>query len=229
MHQPMCSVQSGNGIINALKSHYDFKIFTKHELETVFFKDVDMVAFPGGFGNSDSYDYLLKINGDPIREFVNRGGKWQNINATLVVPGDMVLLACGSAIPADCRINAGTIDVDQAALTGESLPVTMYKGDSCKMVRHVPLFSFARQSCPSHLSPMLCAGLDRGPRRDGGHGGIHGRQHLLRQDGVAPRRLDGNLQPAEDLDPDHDCAGRAVTGAVHHGVHLPAEEQRGRH
>jgi len=74
MHQPMCSIQSGNGIINSLKSHYDFKIFTKHELESVFFKDVDMVAFPGGFGNSDSYDYLLKINGDPIREFVNRGG-----------------------------------------------------------------------------------------------------------------------------------------------------------
>ena len=34
---------------------------------------------------------------------VKRDGKWQNINATLVVPGDMVLLACGSAVPADCR------------------------------------------------------------------------------------------------------------------------------
>lgn len=38
-----------------------------------------------------------------------------------------------SAIPADCRVNASEIDVDQAALTGESLPVTFYKGDSCKM------------------------------------------------------------------------------------------------
>ena len=49
------------------------------------------------------------------------------------MPGDMVLLATGSAVPADCRINSGQIDVDQAQLTGESLPVTMYKGDSCKM------------------------------------------------------------------------------------------------
>jgi H+-transporting ATPase len=64
---------------------------------------------------------------------VKRDDKWQNIDATLVVPGDMVLLASGSAIPADCRVNSGEIDVDQAALTGESLPVTMYKLDSCKM------------------------------------------------------------------------------------------------
>jgi H+-transporting ATPase len=64
---------------------------------------------------------------------VKRDGKWQNINATLVVPGDLVLLACGSAVPADCRINEGSVDIDQSGLTGESLPVTMYKGDSAKM------------------------------------------------------------------------------------------------
>ena len=38
-----------------------------------------------------------------------------------------------AAIPADCRVNGSEIDVAQAALTGESLPVTFYKGDSCKM------------------------------------------------------------------------------------------------
>jgi H+-transporting ATPase len=64
---------------------------------------------------------------------VKRDGKWQEINAIYVVPGDLVQLASGSAIPADARINEGIIDVDQAALTGESLPVTMYTGDSCKM------------------------------------------------------------------------------------------------
>ena len=79
IHQPMCSVQSSNGIMQALKSHYDFKIFTKHELEEDFFNDVDIVAFPGGFGNSDSYDYLLKNNADLIKEFVNSGGKYLGI------------------------------------------------------------------------------------------------------------------------------------------------------
>lgn len=68
---------------------------------------------------------------------VKRDGKWNNIDAAIVVPGDLVLLAAGSAIPADCLVNEGTIEVDQAALTGESLPVTMYKGSSCKMGSNV--------------------------------------------------------------------------------------------
>jgi H+-transporting ATPase len=64
---------------------------------------------------------------------VFRDGAWKKIDATHVVPGDMVLLASGSAVPADCRVNDGTIDVDQAQLTGESLPVTMHKGNACLM------------------------------------------------------------------------------------------------
>lgn len=62
-----------------------------------------------------------------------RDDKWEVIDAAILVPGDTVLLGSGSAIPADCRVNDSEIDVDQAALTGESLPVTFYKGDSCKM------------------------------------------------------------------------------------------------
>ena len=137
---------------------------------------------------------------------VSRDGKWSQIDAGELVPGDLVLLGAGSAVPADClvshplplsgatclrvappflggprrhgcpcsavsfgalrycycrehaqsfppcfplpphhvlspppppspalQINDGTIDVDQSGLTGESLPVTMYRGDSCKM------------------------------------------------------------------------------------------------
>ena len=64
---------------------------------------------------------------------VYRDGKWQQIDASLLVPGDLVLLSCGAAVPADCRVNSGTIDVDQAQLTGESLPVTMYKGSPVMM------------------------------------------------------------------------------------------------
>eukprot|EP00123_Amoebidium_parasiticum_P015103 comp22787_c0_seq2/m.35684 comp22787_c0_seq2/g.35684 ORF comp22787_c0_seq2/g.35684 comp22787_c0_seq2/m.35684 type:complete len:1075 (-) comp22787_c0_seq2:451-3675(-) len=62
-----------------------------------------------------------------------RDGNWKNIDAALLVPGDLVLLAAGSNVPADCRVNHGQIQVDQSALTGESLPVTMYAGDDAKM------------------------------------------------------------------------------------------------
>ena len=166
----------------------------------------------------------LKASLKPVAT-VKRDGKWQNIDAVLLVPGDMVLLGAGSSVPADCIVNKvraagagawcgggagacaagwvrwvhprpaphpqawgapvepahapchqrgvgcvrsmrsraegdgkgrggrsgdggrphvfvgacgltpmqGRIEVDQSALTGESLPVTMYGGDSAKM------------------------------------------------------------------------------------------------
>lgn len=79
IHQPHCSIQSGNGIIRALSSHYNFKIFTKHELEDNFFDEVDIVCFPGGFGDSDSYSYLLKENESRICDFVKNGGLYLGI------------------------------------------------------------------------------------------------------------------------------------------------------
>ena len=36
---------------------------------------------------------------------VCRDGKWQSIDAALLVPGDLVLLGSGSHIPADCRVS----------------------------------------------------------------------------------------------------------------------------
>ena len=65
---------------------------------------------------------------------VKRDGVWRKIDASLLVPGDLVGLGAGSNIPADCRVGKGMeIQVDQAALTGESLPVHMNEGDGCKM------------------------------------------------------------------------------------------------
>jgi P-type E1-E2 ATPase len=65
---------------------------------------------------------------------VKRNGLAQCINAAEVVPGDIVLLGAGQAVPADCRLLAGKpIQVDQAALTGESLPVTMTEGSPALM------------------------------------------------------------------------------------------------
>jgi H+-transporting ATPase len=64
---------------------------------------------------------------------VCRDGEFKTMDAWLLVPGDLVLLASGSAVPADCHVNEGDIEVDEAALTGESLPAPKYRGDSCKM------------------------------------------------------------------------------------------------
>ena len=79
LHQPKCSVQSGNGIMKALSDAYRFKIFTKHDLENDFFNDVDMVCVPGGIGDADSFDYLMRENLPRIRDFVINGGKYLGI------------------------------------------------------------------------------------------------------------------------------------------------------
>jgi len=67
------------------------------------------------------------------RATVKRDGKWQEVDASVLVPGDLVTLASGASVPADCLINEGHIDVDQSAITGESLPVAMSKGDCAMM------------------------------------------------------------------------------------------------
>ena len=74
----------------------------------------------------------LKASLKPLAT-VKRDGKWQNIDATGLVPGDLVKLAAGSAVPADCYVHEGEIEVDQSAMTGESLPVKFRYGDVCKM------------------------------------------------------------------------------------------------
>ena len=76
---PKCSVQSSNGVMKALSENYNFKLFSKNEVEEGFFDDVDMVAFPGGIGDSDSYDNILKNNKDVVVNFVARGGKYLGI------------------------------------------------------------------------------------------------------------------------------------------------------
>ena len=55
---------------------------------------------------------------------VLRGGERQEIDAAQLVPGDIVLLASGDKVPADLRLlSVKNLLVEEAALTGESLPV----------------------------------------------------------------------------------------------------------
>lgn len=79
LHQPKCSIESGNGIINALHPHYKFKIFSKNLVEDNFFDDVDCVVFPGGVGDADSWDYLTKSNIRLIKNYMHNGGRYLGI------------------------------------------------------------------------------------------------------------------------------------------------------
>ena len=55
---------------------------------------------------------------------VRRDGQAVEIDAQELVPGDVVLVEAGNLIPADGRVTlAATLEIEEAALTGESLPV----------------------------------------------------------------------------------------------------------
>jgi H+-transporting ATPase len=59
-------------------------------------------------------------------------GVWSTVDVGELVPGDIVAIKLGNVVPADARIVSspgGTISLDQAALTGESLPVSKKIGD----------------------------------------------------------------------------------------------------
>jgi H+-transporting ATPase len=59
-----------------------------------------------------------------------RGGQWLSIDAVELVPGDVVTVSAGEIVPADLLLIDGEyLSVDQAALTGESLPVSKRVGD----------------------------------------------------------------------------------------------------
>ena len=66
-----------------------------------------------------------------INARVKRNGKWTSVPARELVPGDIIRLRMGDIIPGDTRLLEGDpVEVDQSALTGESLPVSRGTGEA---------------------------------------------------------------------------------------------------
>jgi H+-transporting ATPase len=66
-----------------------------------------------------------------IKARVKRDGKWTTPEARELVPGDIIRVRLGDIVPADARLLEGDpVEVDQSALTGESLPITRKPGEA---------------------------------------------------------------------------------------------------
>ncbi|KAF9587571.1 hypothetical protein IFM89_004029 [Coptis chinensis] len=60
----------------------------------------------------------------------NLNFQWNEEDATVLVPGDVISIKLGDIVPADARLLEGDpLKIDQSSLTGESLPVTKGPGD----------------------------------------------------------------------------------------------------
>jgi H+-transporting ATPase len=79
---------------------------------------------------ADSAIAALKKN-LALKAKAKRDGEWASIAARELVPGDIIRLRIGDIIPADAKLLEGDpVQVDQSALTGESLPVEHKSGDA---------------------------------------------------------------------------------------------------
>jgi P-type Ca2+ transporter type 2C len=107
---------------------------------------------------------------------VVRDGAEAVVAATDLVPGDVVLLEAGDLVPADARLlECPDLRVDEAALTGESLPVD--KAAAPRRTRTQTRRRPARHGVQGH----------RGRRRPGARGrGRHGHGHRPGRDRRAP-------------------------------------------
>ena len=78
---------------------------------------------------ADNAIELLK-NRLALKARVKRDGTWRDIEARLLVPGDLISVKLGNVVPADVKLAKGAyLSVDQSALTGELLPVDKKPGD----------------------------------------------------------------------------------------------------
>ncbi len=66
----------------------------------------------------------LQVNARVLRD-----SSWRILPARELVPGDVVRIRAGDFVPADVNLAAGGLEVDQSALTGESLTVEKKPGD----------------------------------------------------------------------------------------------------
>lgn len=79
---------------------------------------------------ADNAIQALKSKLAPVAR-VLRDGRWQDLPARELVPGDVVHLRLGNIVPADATLAEGSfLSLDESALTGESLPVEKRAGDT---------------------------------------------------------------------------------------------------
>ena len=116
-HNVLIYVLMAAGVIAALLGEW---------IDTAVILAVVLINAAIGFVQEGKAERAMEAIGDMLapRARVKRDGKWQEIDAENLVPGDLVRVKAGDRVPADIRLlECHDLRVDQAALTGESLPV----------------------------------------------------------------------------------------------------------
>jgi glutamine amidotransferase-like uncharacterized protein len=126
-------------MVAALSSNYQLKIFTEQQCNETTFNTVDMVAFPGGFGDAMAYDkFFRRKAANAVADYVARGGRYLGVCMGAYWAGshffdilDGVDATQYIKRPgADVKRSYGTV----APVIWEGKPETMYFYDGCALV-----------------------------------------------------------------------------------------------
>ena len=137
-HHPECSTQCCSGIIAALSTKYDIKIFSE-DCNADTFRGMDIVAFPGGIGDSDvCYKLFNRRKANYIADFIDGGGRYLGICMGAYWAGNHYfdILDGVRAVQyikqpkADIRRSYGTV----APVVWNNNPINMYFYDGCALL-----------------------------------------------------------------------------------------------
>ncbi|GGQ25914.1 magnesium-transporting ATPase (P-type) [Actinomadura coerulea] len=114
---------------------------------------IGLSGLVGGRQRVSADEVIARISarsGEPVG--VLRDGEETRVPADRLLRGDVLVLAAGDAVPADCRIvTANGLEADESSLTGESLPTP--KGTAPTLARHV-----AERGCMLYEGTTIAAG-----------------------------------------------------------------------
>lgn len=140
MRHPDCSEDCAYAIVHALSSEYQIRIFTEQELDDDnFFDHLDVIAFPGGIGDSDSYpNFFTRTRANRIARFISDGGHYLGIcmgaywagSRYFDILNDVEPTQYIKRIDADVKRSYGTV----ASVTWRDQKEMMYFYDGCALI-----------------------------------------------------------------------------------------------
>ena len=139
LHHPECSHDCVNGMTQALHSNYNIQTFTEDQCNPQTLATFDIVAFPGGIGDSDThYKFFTRRVGNHIAKFIEDGGKYLGICMGAYwadqwyfdLIGDVRAVQYIKRPNADVRRSYGTV----ASVTWNGNREKMYFYDGCALI-----------------------------------------------------------------------------------------------
>ncbi len=79
LNHPECSVQSAHGIIRALSNDWEIDCIGRHQLRDTKLKKYDLLAVPGGLGDSDTWHEIMEPFADVVLNYLSKGKRYLGI------------------------------------------------------------------------------------------------------------------------------------------------------